>query len=329
MKQNTTFLSTTSTEVSETLDKLARGLLDAVTQFDLENGPPVHERTVRLAFANAIYLHVTHPDDAASLLAELRDAGVTDDRGDGVVVAAFEGFAGGDGWITEAGELLAKLWADVPGDRSDDVAAVRAILFAVAAGLVVAIRFPEVAKRFEGRWNDLNSETKFLAARLIRWRLSGWVPQHPAFVEFTAGFYKAGSLEQRVLTRSVAGVFEVACGLSDTWSVTLWSETGWRDGRRVAEEMPETRRELIADVPPADLAVYLRLYQLCIVETAARDGTVRPERAALRYFGVTARDIYARTFCRGDQPRFIARAAYDLTFWMGLLSTQPIPVAGN
>lgn len=46
--------------------------------------------------------------------------------------------------------------------------------------------------------------------------------------------------------------------------------------------------------------------------------------AAPFYFRVTAPDIYAQAHCRGDQPRYVARAEYGFSFWIRLLSTEPI-----
>ncbi len=55
-------------------------------------------------------------------------------------------------------------------------------------------------------------------------------------------------------------------------------------------------------------------------------GTTRLQLVAGSGVKYVTDGVYARAFCCGDQPRFIARSAYDFTFWMGLLSTQPIPV---
>ena len=54
---------------------------------------------------------------------------------------------------------------------------------------------------------------------------------------------------------------------------------------------------------------------------AAPRDCARNARAGARH-----RDVYARAHCRGEQPRFVVRAAFDFTLWMALLSGSPIPV---
>ncbi len=58
----------------------------------------------------------------------------------------------------------------------------------------VAKSLPNYAKLMGGQWDSFNTETKFLYARLIRWRLTDWKPEQPPFVEFMAGFYTRGSM---------------------------------------------------------------------------------------------------------------------------------------
>jgi hypothetical protein len=311
-------------QVNQTLDSLVSGLVGAVQQFNQENGPPLNERTVRLAFANGVYLAIRNPEALANLVPELCAAGVTGGQETEAVVAGFDGFECRDDWIAGAGDIVTGVWRS-GGRGADDP--VRLVLFAVFAGITVATQLPDVAKEFESRWGDLNSESRFLASRLIWWRGNDWKPEHAPFVEFAVGFYEPGSCELGLVAGGVRDVLSVARAFSDPWRLGLWAEAGWFAGQKVGATMPEQFAALINKLPDGTLANYAGLYRRTVLATAAPDGIVRPEAATLRYFGSTANDVYARTFCCGNQPRFIARAAYDFAFWMGMLSTRPIPRA--
>jgi len=128
---------------------------------------------------------------------------------------------------------------------------------------------------------------------------------------------------------AIAAVLPTALRLPDPWSLGFWADAGWTAGRRIVTEQPQTLRELAAELPPGLLAGFADMFWRTVVATAAGDGAVRPERAALRYFGVAERDVYARAHCRGEQPRFVVRAAFDFTLWMALLSGSPIPVSAR
>jgi hypothetical protein len=310
------------TQVNESMCRLARGLLACVHEFDHDSGPPLFERLVRLSFANGVYLAIQHPEALVTLVPELHAAGVTGGREAKALLSGFEGFDSRN-WLASAGDIVTGVWRSGDRDADDHV---RHVLFAVFAGIAVGAQLPDVAKAFEGNWGELNCESRFLASRLNWWRENDWKPAHAPFVEFAAGFYETDSVEQRVLAGAMREMLVIARSFSNPWELRLWAESGWFAGRKLSAESPEVRRELFGDVPPDELATYFDLYARCVIATAAGDGTVRPERAALRYFGTTAKDVYARALCCGDQPRYIARSAYDLTFWMGLLSTQQMPV---
>ena len=84
---------------------------------------------------------------------------------------------------------------------------------------------------------------------------------------------------------------------------------------------------MIAELREGLLEEVVELYRSCVLTTTAPDGSVRPERVALRFFSLRRGRDYAEIYCRGEQPRLIAHAAFDFCFWMGVLSTQPIPRA--
>ncbi|MCX6953049.1 MAG: hypothetical protein NTV51_12920 [Verrucomicrobia bacterium] len=306
---------------------LAQGLVVCVVQFERNDGLSVIERAVRLAFGNGVFLALRHPGDAASLLAGLQEAGVPGGDAD-AAVEAFRGFRCRRAWIATVGDRLATLWG--VGGRSLEGAdeGIQFTLFALFVGLLVATQLPDVASDIDDHSdgpNGLNVESQFLASRLLSWRRTGWQPVAQPFVEFASGFYSVGSKECEVVPAAMGEVLAISPTFPDRWAVKIWAEAGWWAGRRIGEQKPELMRELFADETQNVLEQYLALYLLCVLETLSDGDAVRPERAALHYFAITGRDVYARAVCRGDQPRFVARAAYDFTFWMGLLSTQPMP----
>ena len=83
----------------------------------------------------------------------------------------------------------------------------------------------------------------------------------------------------------------------------------------------------VAELREGLLEELVELYHSCVLTTTALDGSVRPKRVALRFISLRRGRDYAEIYCRGDQPRLIAHAAFDFCFWMGALSTQPIPRA--
>jgi hypothetical protein len=332
MKQDSQIFGGTAVGVAAVnLEGLATGLACCVVQFDQDNGLSVIERTVRIAFSNGVFLALRHPGDAATMLDQLKEAGVPYGRDVEAIIEAFQGFQCEGNWVAVTGEKLDSLWGPEARGAECLPEGVRRILFALFAGLYTSARIPEVAAAIDGYADQptgLNYESRFLASRLIAWRHTNWAPVAQPFVEFAAQFYAPGSKESEVICGAVGEVLMIAVTLSDPWSVKLWAETGWWAGRKIGTQQPELMREMFAEVPKEDLLHYVGLYQRCVLATLSASA-VKPERAALRYFGLTGRDVYARALCRGDEPRFVARAAYDFAFWMGLLSTQPMPSAGN
>lgn len=320
MKQNSEFGLPPSfiPGIPPLLEGLAVGLLRCDEHFKQEIGPHPDDRCCTLAFGNAVYITIKNPEAAAELLSEFLSAGYPGDRE--AVVSAFRSFVCHDDWVARLGEILAALQPRAHDEASGVASVVNRVLFSAASGLVVAQQLPEIARLIEKASSDLNSESRFLAGRLHAWSETNWQPAVPPFIEYVSGFYEPKSKEREVLTQAMEEVLRVALSFSDPWKLGVWADSGWYAGRRIVATMPDVVRDLVAEVPAAELAAYADLYRQCVLSTAANDGTVRPERAALRYFGITARDIYARALCCGDQRRFVARAAYDLTFWMAICS---------
>jgi hypothetical protein len=159
--------------------------------------------------------------------------------------------------------------------------------------------------------------------------LTDWQPREEPFLEFTRGFYVEGSVEVEEISSAVREVLPFALALSDSWSIRLWTEMGWLAGRKVGTERPELLRRLIEELSPEVLRQQVSWYRDSVLGTTTPDGVVQPVRATLHYFGWATNDRYARSLCRGDQPRYLARAAFDFAFWMAMLGTQPIPAGSG
>ena len=314
MKKNNSPEVPSSTRLAD----LATALVVCAKEFDADDAPPLIERVTQLAFANGFYLTVKHPEDADQLLAELDILEITGGVDRSALVEALHVLLLGDAWLRAIGEKLGPFVQDRPDD-------LRPILFGFFAGIHVAKSLPNYAKLMDGQWSSFNTETKFLYARLIRWRLTDWKPDQPPFVEFMAGFYTTGSMVGRVMVGSSKDVLAGARSLSDCWRLRVWAETGWEGGRQGVRHQPEHIQSMIAELREGLLQEFVELYRSCVLTTIAPDGSVRPERVALRFFSLRRGRDYAEIYCRGDQPRLIAHAAFDFCFWMGVLSTQPIP----
>lgn len=318
MKQNQPL----EVQSSSRLANLANALVECAKEFHADDAPPLIERVTQLAFANGFYLTVKNPEDAEKLLAELDILEITGGVDRSALVATLHVLLIGEAWLRAIGEKLSTFVQDRPDDLGR-------ILFGFFAGLHVAKSLPNYAKLMGGQWDSFNNETKFLYARLIKWRLTDWKPEQLPFVEFMAGFYTSGSMVGRVMVGSSKVVLAVAHSFSNCWQLRVWAETGWEGGRQAVLHQPEHINAMIAELREGLLQELVELYRSCVLTTTAPDGSVRPERVALRFFSLRRGRDYAEIYCRGDQPRLIAHAAFDFCFWMGVLSTQPIPRAAT
>jgi hypothetical protein len=104
-----------------------------------------------------------------------------------------------------------------------------------------------VTRQIENEWRKLNGESRYLTSRLNSWRLTQWASERAPFLEF-ALFYTRGSVEQRIISDSIAKVLGVALALSDPWAVRLWADTGWAAGRKVGVYFPDTFSALIDEL---------------------------------------------------------------------------------
>ena len=318
MKQN---LKSVEDELPAIPLQLSRALVQCVEDFEIEGGPVPVERATRLAFANAVYLTGKFPDDAARLRREFESNCVVAAAGLEELEAGLRDFRFDAGWLARIDGLLNRVWASLPApeDRFNG-----RIIFGFIAGFHVAGKLPDFLKGAVESGSALESESRFLASRLLRWRTNDWRPRHEPFVEYMAGFYKDGSVVQNLIVGASREVLWVLRMLSDPWGLKFWAEAGWGAGRFAVAHFPDDVRKMVSDLGKGDLPLFIELYRSCVLRSAGGDGTIRPEKAALRFFALRHGRDYAAIYCRGDQPRLIAHAAFDFCFWMGILSTQPI-----
>lgn len=300
--------------------QIANALAVCLQEFDSDEKLPISVRAPRLAFANALNLAAMYPEDATRLRAEFGTFVMTAEELErldaGITSFSFTG-----NWIQSICDILEDLSSRAK-PRGADV--LQRTTLALLAGVQAAERHPEFAQEITKQSAATDSESQFLATRLVQWRLSNWSPAQPPFVEYMASFYQAGSTARRVMVGSAKDVWSITRALSCPWDLKIWSETGWNGGRRGVKHYPELIRQMVSDLAEGELAKFTELYRACVLKTIAPDGAIRPERASLRFFALRYGRDYAGIYCRGDQPRLIAHAAFDFCFWMGVISTQPI-----
>jgi hypothetical protein len=204
------------------------------------------ERTIRVTFSNAVYLSLKYPDDSTALLSLLAKHGFPRSGNIRTITRAFRGFRCQGDWPASIGDTLHRLWTrEERGEKQREE-----MLFALFAGLIVADQLPLVRRQIENEWRTLNAESRYLTSRLNSWRLTQWAPERAPFLEFALEFYNSGSVEQRIISDSIAEVLGVALALSDPWAVKLWADTGWAAGRRVGVHFPDTFRALLDELSP-------------------------------------------------------------------------------
>ena len=172
-------------------------------------------------------------------------------------------------------------------------------------------------------------ENRFLSGRLVAWSTIDWNPDAKPFVEFVAGWYRHGTVEQAVVTKAVGELYLVAKALENPWSLSFWVETGWNGGRNFVRTHPQDCKRLLDEAGSELLRGYLRLYKHTVIDTARPDGEVQVLSAALKYIGEHNDPILARIHCTGREPRLLALNAFDFAFWMGIFSAHPLPTAAG
>jgi hypothetical protein len=305
--------------------QLVRALVACLQEFDSDELPSIPDRAKRLAFANAVYLCAHEPADADALKREFRPLGLSED-GIFQLDAALTAFRFEGSWVDDLGDTLDRIWH---ASRAASEDTLDRIIFSFRAGLHAGEKHPDFVKGMVDTSSRLNSESRYLVSRLLTWRRTNWEPVEPPFVEYMASFYTAGSVLQRVMVGSSKDVLAIVRSLSNPWDLRIWSETGWSGGRRGVKHYPEQVRRMISELEKGELATFTGLYRSCVIGTASADGAIRPDRATLKFFSLRFGRDYAGIYCRGDQPRLIAHAAFDFCFWMGIISTQPVPTEGK
>lgn len=304
--------------------QLARALVACLQDFDSEELPSIPDRAARLAFANVVYLYANEPEDAAELRSRFGAAVLTDESA-AQLDSALSAFRFEGAWLDTLGDTLDRIWH---ARRRAEEDALDRIIFSLQAGLRAGEKHPEFVQKMAETSAALNSESRYLASRLLAWRRTNWEPQQEPFVEYMASFYTPGSVLQRVMVGSSKEVLSIVRSLSNPWDLRVWAETGWHGGRRGVKHHGEMVRLMIGELQEGELKTFTGLYRSCVLTTVAPDGAIRPDRAALKFFSLRYGRDYAAIYCRQDQPRLIAHAAFDFCLWMGVISTQPVPING-
>ena len=315
------------------LENLADNLAIFAEEFGIKADDNLPRRLAVIGFANGIVLGVHEAADAARLEAILEADAVpraVEIAGAGASFA--DEYVDQTDWTAEVGRILGQRWV-LSADNGSGIgypAEVRLrTLQGVRFGLAVAREKPETAGAIFERVKVLPFENRFLSGRLIYWSDRSWVPTGKPFIEFVGNWYKAGSVEQEVISGAVAEVYPIAKALGNPWSLPFWAETGWNGGRLFARNRPGHCKWVLEDAGEGYLEGYLegcrKLYQRYIVGTARADGAIQLERATLCYLGEHRDGDVARWVCTGREPRHIARTAYDFTYWMGIFSAHPLP----
>jgi len=325
----TTLPALTLPRLSSKLETVADNLARFALEFGVTNNGYFAGRLGTIAFANAVILGVRDPE-AASRLEQLLSLEAIPAEAElrGLAGEFAAELKGESDWTGEVNRFLQRRWSasaeSAAGLDSDSMTRLR-VLHGVRAGLVVAREAAEAAEKVEEYTKTLWVENRFLSGRLVAWSTNDWNPHAKPFVEFVAGWYRHGTVEQSVVTKAVGELYLIAKALENPSSLSFWVETGWNGGRNFGRTHPQDCNRLLDEAGSELLRGYLRLYKHTVIDTARPDGEVQVLAAALRYIGEHNDPILARIHCTGREPRLLALNAFDFAFWMGIFSAHPLP----
>lgn len=316
------------------LSSILENLADSFSRFALEFGLNYNDsfgpRLAAIGFANAVILTVQEPLNADRLEVLLAAESVPpNEELEDVAQAFVTSYKEEKDWSHEVGLFLQKEWR-ISADNVPDIAygleTQLRILHALRIGIIVARQSPETATSLMEHHKELMAEHRFLCDLLYYWSDNDWEPYAPPYIEFTNNYYKPGSAEQRIIRGFVAVIYPVAIAMDEPWKLSFWVEMGWSGGRNLARSHPKDLQLLLTETAKSELQSCQWIYQTYVVGSAATNGEINIERAALRFIGGQKDPSLARSYCTGSEPRRLARAIYDFAFWMGIFASQPVPI---
>lgn len=229
-------------------------------------------------------------------------------------------------WIAEVSQILQLLWQRSSQNEPVLPHANRMqILQCLHLGLVLGRTNPPTAGKIVELSKTLHCESRFLGHCMRDWSGNGWQPRSAAFIQFVESFYSA-EIERDVISNAAAEVYVIAKTLSSPWIAAFWAETGWEGGRSFARKYPDRCQALFEEAGPQVLLQSQKWYQSTVLGTASANGQINIAQATVCYFGRLRDPQTARLYCTGDQPRHIARFAFDFAFWMGAFSAHLVPL---
>lgn len=319
MKQNQRLLAAPEAEPAITVvEPMANGLAYAVRQFLDPSGWSTERQCMNVGFANGVCLAIGKPEPAASLLEILCSTGLPEVHFDDGVASYFKEDRPAECWTWSGGATVESMYDEWAKRFPPVDAATRhslRTLFAAAAGIQFVSAFPAIAKQMDAGWSYLPSENRFLSARLYDWETNAWVPRAEPFLEFTGGFHHHGPKHGAAILAAAARVLTVALQLTDPWAPLLWSESGFG----FARSLPAAERQAIMDeVPREEFSRLACLYHYAVSGTATSEREIRLDRATMYFLGEAGPE-YARAYCAGKHPRWVAHGALDFGFWMGII----------
>ena len=325
MKSNRLALpSTEDTRIIATAVEIASSLLYSIEQFGIVRDADFAKRSSVIAFTNAVVFTKGKPDETAKLLEIVAPTG--SDRGviGSAAAALVTEVPDDDSWVSKLRERLSLHWAQYQKTPLTD-ALHQETIFGMAVGLEVGASYGELAGMIFKRTCRLGDEDRFLASRLVNWAGNGFRPRVAPFIEFVAGLYLNWPIERDVICPEAVEALACAQLLPDPWRLSFWVEQAWSRGRRFAERRPNSLRQMLVEATQANREFTLKLYRELVLNAAAASGRLDLERSTMAYFARCESGRPAVEYCAGDQPRKLARLAFDFAFWMGILSALPLP----
>ena len=304
--------------------EIASSLLHSFEQFGIVRDAAFAKRSSVIAFTNAVVLAKGKPDETARLFAIVAPSEIGRDLIRTAAGALASVVSDDDAWVGNLRECLSLHWSQSCGANKAD-AVRQETIFGLAVGLEVAASHAELAELIFKRTCQLGDENRFLAARLVNWTGNGFRPRVAPFIEFLAGLYLNQPIERDVICPEAEEALACAQLLPDPWRLAFWVEQAWTRGRRFSQKQPGVLRQMLIEAPQANREFTLKLYRELVLNAADANGRVDIERATLAFFGRSEGGRCAVEYCTGDQPRKLARLAFDFAFWIGILSAIPLP----
>ena len=303
------------------LETLALNFVRLCFSFGIDDDANFEIRALAVAATSGTLLSKWLPDIVTDFVAEVRTIVPLECDDFELNKIIVDDLAHDSTWVTRLREDLLEAIKGL-SNNSASLGTNHKLLWAMAWGACAGRMDSAYAERTVDRYEKLSTENRFICSRLPAWALEDYEARNAPIIEFFEQHYRKTPIEREVICSAAYETLRAASLLRDPWDLMFWAQTGWSRGRLYAKT--DTCRMLFEEAGPAALQGCRTLFQDCVLETT-RSGEIQLEKAVHQFFATSHSGVFAQVYCRGEERRVLVQAAFDFSFWMGILSALPLP----